>query len=94
MSSSLAQDRNFFRTGNYFSFFFFLHSSEVVTFNFQKTQYCVTLSISYSRVGSQEPLIINCVTVENFTLRTKGHWKKEVTEGERDASVRDIRART
>ena len=35
-----------------------LPSSKVVAFNFQKTQYCVTVSILYSWVGSQEPLII------------------------------------
>ena len=29
-----------------------------LAFNFQKTQYCVTVSISYSRVCLQEPLIL------------------------------------
>ena len=33
--------------------FIYWSSSKVVTFNFQKTQYCVTVSISYSRVGSR-----------------------------------------
>ena len=34
-----------------------MHPSKFVIFNFQKTQYHVTVSILYSRVGSQEPLI-------------------------------------
>ena len=65
----------FFRTGNYESdvLFFFVVvvfcvcSSKVFVINFQKKQYCVTvISISYSGVGSQEPLIIFMPSVSIF----------------------------
>ena len=52
--SDLARDGffSFFvvvRNGNYESdVLFYLRSSKVVTFNFQKTKYCVTVSVSYS----------------------------------------------
>ena len=61
VSLSLAQDRLFsfvFRTENYFFYFIVCLCQKLLHLIFQKMQYCVTVSSSYSWVGSQEPLII------------------------------------
>ena len=65
------------KTVFFFSFFFLnwnFFFSKVVTFNFQKMQYCVTIGISYSRVGSKELLIqLYCTqTCYNKISCTKG----------------------
>ena len=62
MSSILTQGGISFSNWNLLGFFGVRQKS--LHFNFKKTPYCVTISISYLRVGSQEPLIIRTCRLE------------------------------
>ena len=50
--------------------YFFLHLSKVVHLIFKKGN---IVSISYSRIGSQEPLIIVCTLIDNSSWRGSSH---------------------